>query len=239
MGPGLEPEIQVPVFVELPEGQGGLLVQGKMTDPVLESFTSTAIYKVIELDITAPGDGIYHAAIYSHEKNGKFALAPSYLESFTIAELVMLSIDIPIIHIGEGQHPVVVFIPMLAVLLIGTAYLHKNWDFRRPGTSNRVLVAISGLLCLGSAAMTLYQTIRALTITGLESHAVIALFLIFFSALGGHLLLRSSQAEHFGIEARTKAAFGGMLGLTFWAGLLVSPFLALIAALLPISQIKK
>jgi len=130
----------------------------------------------------------------------------------------MLSIDIPLIHVCEGQHPVLVFMPMIAALLIGTAYLHKNWDIPRPGKSNRVLAAISGLLCLGSAAMTLYQTIRALTITGFESHAVIALFLIFFPALGGYFLLRSSQAEHFGIKARIKAAFGGILGFSFWAG---------------------
>lgn len=76
MGPGLDLEIEVPPFVELPEGQGILMVQGKPTDPVLEPFTSTAIYKVIELDMTAPAEGFYHFAIYSSEQEGKFALAP-------------------------------------------------------------------------------------------------------------------------------------------------------------------
>lgn len=238
MGPGLEPEIEVPSFVELPEGQGSLLVQGKPAEPVLEPFTSTAIYKVIELDTTAPADGVYYVAIYSNEQQGKFALAPGYLESFTVRELIMLSIDIPVIHIWEGQHPVIVFFPMLAVLLIGLIYLRRNWRVRRPASVNQGLAAIAGLICLGSAAITLYQTIRALAITGIEPQAGISALLICFPTLGGCLLLSSSRAAYFGIKARIKAAFGGIVGLTFWAGLLIGPFLALIAALLPTLRTK-
>jgi hypothetical protein len=128
---------------------------------------------------------------------------------------------------------------MLAVLLFGLIYLRKKLGIRRPATVNQGFAAISGLICMGSSDITLYQTIRALAITGIEPQAVTAALLICFSALGGYLLLRSNQATYFGVKARIKAAFVGMLGLTFWAGLFVGPFLALIAVLLPISQTKK
>lgn len=239
MGPGLGSGIEVPPFVELPAGSGSMLVRGKPTDPVLEPFTSTAIYVVIGLDMAAPANGIYHVAVYSNDQQGKFSLAPGYLESFTPRELIMLAIDIPVIHIWEDQHPVLVFMPMLAVLLIGLLSLNRNWGVRWPAGLNQRIAAVSGLICLGSAAMTLYQTIRALARTGIESQVVITSFLICFPALGGYLLLRGSQAGSFGVKTRIKVAFGGMLGLISWAGLLVGPFLALIAALLPTSRTNK
>jgi hypothetical protein len=96
------------------------------------------------------------------------------------------------------------------------------------------MASLAGLLYLGTGASTLCQMIRALSLTGYTSLATITLIFAIIPILLGIWILRLARP---GLpdtrQGRISLGVAGVLGLVAWAGLLIGPVLAIVAAVIP------
>jgi hypothetical protein len=140
------------------------------------------------------------------------------------------------IHLWEGQSPAGIFAPLIIVMVVGLAliFLYPGWrDVRRDPIA--CLVIFSGFLYLGGAAMTALQIIHTVLVTGYTSEVILTLlfvagplFLGVFAIRAGVILPAMSFSWSHGI---TMIGIG-LLGLLFWAGLVIGPVLALACGVL-------
>ena len=121
-------------------------------------------------------------------------------------------------------------------MVVGMAliFLYPGWS-GVPRDPVAFLVILSGFLYLGGAAMTALQIVHTVQVTGHTSEVILTLLFIagplilgvFAIRTGGRLPEMSSSWSH-GV---TMIAIG-LLGLLFWAGLIIGPVLALISGAL-------
>jgi hypothetical protein len=93
------------------------------------------------------------------------------------------------------------------------------------------LATIAGLCYLGGASIVLVQMVRALMVTGFSA----GIFLTFFFALvqimlGIWALKVTHSTTPQPIKDRLSLGIIGLLGLLFWAGLIIGPVIAFLAA---------
>ena len=237
MGPGLVNEGTLPEFVEIPEGYGFVAEKGVLGGREYEPFTPAAYYQICELDMTLNRSGTYYIAVFEPDHFGDFGLAIGYVESFTIEEWLLMPVSVINIHLWEGQSPLIIFAPLVAgVVGVFVAIL---WARRRgrqiPSTVSFWLGASAASVCIGTASMTGVQMVTALIRTSGPSVAggfVTVIFLTIQLLIGG-LMLWLAFKNRRGPGARVRMAVMGLAGLTFWAGLLLGPVMALVAASLP------
>jgi hypothetical protein len=76
--------------------------------------------------------------------------------------------------------------------------------------------------------------VRVLRLTGLSAGVIITLILAFIPIMLGIWILRISRST-FPLSKKDRFSLGiiGLLGLLFWAGLIIGPVIAFIAALVP------
>jgi hypothetical protein len=203
--------------------------------PSYEPFSPQPIYEVARFNVTVTRDGNYYIAV-SGPDGGKYSLAPGFLEEFTAAEWLTIPLSVVSIHLWEGQSPAGIFAPLITVMVVGLAliFLYPGWrDVRRNPIA--CLMIISGFLYLGGAAMTALQIVHAVQVTGYTSEVILTLlfiagpliFGVFAIRTGGRLPEMSFSWSH----GFTMIAIG-LLGLLFWAGLIIGPVLALISGAL-------
>jgi hypothetical protein len=236
IGPGIEPAGTVPTFVQVPSGSGAMVIPGKPPGkPAYEPFSPQPIYEVARFNVTVSREGNYYIAIFGTDR-GKYSLAPGFLEEFTAAEWLMIPLSVVSIHLWEGQSPAGIFAPLIIVMVVGLGliFLYPGWSgVRRDPVA--CLVILSGFLYLGGAAMTALQVIHTVQVTGYTSEVILTLLFIagplilgvFAIRAGGRLPEMSFSWSH-GI---TMIGIG-LLGLIFWAGLIIGPVLALICGVL-------
>ncbi|BBL68439.1 hypothetical protein MchiMG62_16200 [Methanoculleus chikugoensis] len=230
-GPGIVNSGTVPPYVAVPEGTGATAVPGNLPgQPEYEPFTPSKLYELARIDTAAPQTGDYTLAVYTPEEGGNYALALGYVESYTLGEWVRVPIDVVAIHRHEGQPLLLIFAPMIAVLVTGAALLLRS---RRPFSPFALFAAIVGLLYIGSGAMTLMQMVIAAV--GTDAGAALLLTLVFavIPVLLGVWALLVAFRRHVGAGERIAMAALGPLALVTWAGLVIGPVLAFIAAVLP------
>lgn len=230
-GPGIEGSGTVPPYVALPEGAGATAVPGRLPEqPEYEPFTPSKLYELARIDTPAPAAGDYILAVYTPGEGGNYALALGYVESYTPGEWVRVPIDVVAIHRHEGQPLLLIFAPMIAVLAIGAALLLRR---RRSLSPFALSGAIAGLLSIGSGAMTLMQ--MAIAAVGTDAGAALLLTLAFavIPVLLGIWALLVAFRRQIGTGERLAMAALGAIGLVTWAGLVLGPVLAFVAAVLP------
>jgi hypothetical protein len=230
-GPGIERSGTVPPYVGVPEGAGTMTVPGSLPEqPEYEPFTPSKLYRLARIDTTAPETGDYTLAVYTSGEGGNYALALGYIESYTVGEWIRIPVDIVAIHRHEGQPLLQIFAPMIAVLAAGAGLLLRR---RRSLSLFALSGAIAGLLYIGSGAMTLMQMVIAAA--GTDAGAALLLTLAFglIPVLLGVLALLAALRRHIGAGERIAMAALGALALVTWAGLVVGPLLAFVAAILP------
>jgi hypothetical protein len=235
IGPGIEPEGEVPSFVQVPAGSGAMLVPGKPPGkPAYEPFSPQPVYEVARFNVTVPRDGDYYIAI-SGPEGGKYSLAPGFLEQFTVAEWLLIPWSVITIHLWEGQLLAEIFAPMAIVLIGGLAFVVIRQ--KREGTRMDPmgwLILISGLLYIGGAAMTGWQVVHTVRVTGYTPAIIVSFVFIAGPLIFGILLamvgIRYSGQDSSGMSG-IKLILLGLIGLLVWAGLIIGPVLALASGL--------
>jgi hypothetical protein len=240
IGPGIEAAGNVPSFVEVPARSGAMVIPGKTPGkPSYEPFSPQPIYEAGRFNVTVPVDGDYYISVYG-PTGGKYSLAPGFLEQFTASEWLLIPFSVITIHLWEGQSPWIVFAPLIVVVIGGLtlAVMYRKKSGLQQD-SIRWMILLSGLLYLGGAAMTALQIIHTVNVTGYTSEVIVTLVLIagpiilgIFAILEG---IQQPQPDS-SLKSGIKMIVIGLLGLLFWAGLIVGPALAIISGVLILAK---
>lgn len=226
MGPEVVGSGTVPADVEVPPDTGVIVVESRApARPEYEPFTPSALSQVASysMDVTIPGT--YYAAVAG--EGGNFGLSVGFKEEFSVVEWLTVPISVVGVYLWEGQSPLLVFGPLVLVLFIGAVTLARAQ--RRLDIAG-FLAVVAGLLYIGGAAMILLQMGLALIQTGWSTTALFTLlFVLAPLALGAVAVRAGMKREQKGFFLKMTGV--GLLGLLLWAGLVLGPVLALVAAL--------
>lgn len=233
--PVLDADDTVPERVALPDGYGREVVAGSRPGSAeYEPFAPSASYETVQVDRQVDEGGRYLVAVYADEGAGPVGLAVGREERFTPTEYVRVPLDLVRVHLWEGQSPLLVFGPLVAVLAAGLFAGRNHLPATGP-TSIAAAVGVAGLLYVGTAVGTLLQMGLALSRSGLTAGALVTAVFVVVPLLAGGWLLARATAEPFAVSTRTRLALlaVGVVGLLTWAGLVLGPVLALAAAVTP------
>ena len=242
MGPGLAWNMSdIPTQVQIFPGYGAELVKGKQpTYAGYEPFTPSAIFLVASYDNPDTAEGAYYVAITTAANETDYSLAVGYLEEFTPLEWVLVPFNI----IGtvlpwEGQSWIEIFAPFIVVLIIGFALSARNVLQKKiRGSVSFWLAIAAGLVYLGGAAITTTQMVRVMLVTGPTPLAVVTIIFIAIPVLLGIWALRIAFRAPFAFRDRISLLIIGILGFIIWAGIIIGPVIAILAAVLPDHDVK-
>lgn len=238
MGPNIEPQGTVPDFVSVPPGATAMVVEGKRPEKAsYEPFTPASQYELVDIDMNIRASGRYYVAVYEPLRGGAYGLAVGYKEEFSLVEWIRVPLDVVRIHQWEGQSPGFILAPLLAVLAGGFGILF--WQRKKGGSVPRNtfgwLGSFVSYLYLGSSAIIFTQMAIALTRTTVTSAIIVTIIFALLPLIAGIGMLRValSVRDKVELKARLKMAILGIVGLFIWAGLVIGPFIAIVASLLP------
>jgi hypothetical protein len=238
MGPKLASQGTVPDYVEMPEGAGGMVVEGKNpTRATYEAFSPSAFYQLADLELDAPSSGTYYVAVCENSRGGHYGLAIGDRESFTLSEWILTPLSVISIREWGGQSLPLAFAPAAAVFVVGIAILISR---RRRTGSPRTLFqwteAVAGLLFLASGFTVISQMLIALTLAPLGLDAIVTIVLALVPIIIGIFAIRFALRKAANVRSRVIMAILGVLALFAWAGFVFGPILAVIASVLPDSK---
>ena len=237
MSPGTASSSErLPIKVSVPQGYAAEIITGKPPQKAeYEPFTPAAVFEVASYskEITAPG--LYYLAVVSPADKTRYSIATGYAEEFTPSEWVIVPLNVISTHLWEGQSIITILTPFLALGILGFVVISRRE--KRKGshiTYSCWLATIAGLCYIGGVAIMLVQLVRAIVVTGhLSSVALTLVFAFIPMALGIWALRMGRSSSKRTIKDRTFLVLIAILGLVFWAGLLIGPLLAIGAAVIP------
>ncbi|MGA2918894.1 MAG: hypothetical protein ABSE13_10145 [Methanoregula sp.] len=222
--------------IEVPAGYDALLVTGHApTTADYEPFTPAPIYEVASYSAQARTPGIYYVVIVSKENETYYSLASGYKEEFSPSEWVLVPVSTISTHLWEDQPLLSILAPFLAVVILGIIVTARR-EQRKEARAGLVfwLATLAGMLYLGGAALTFVQMFRVIQVTGIQPAVAITLIFAAVPAVLGIIALRLVRRPvPYSRRDRISLLFIGGLGLVFWAGLIIGPVCAMIAALVP------
>ena len=233
MGPGVPEQGSLPGYVGSPAGVGHLVVPGtNAAQATYEAFAPSVFLQVAETSLDASVTGTYYVAVYDDDRGGRYGIAIGQREAFTLSQWVTTPLAFSAIYSWEGQSLVLVYAPALLVVLIGLGLLVRRQ--RRGRTLDLVgwMAAIAGLLFLGSGATVVSQMAVSLMRSKPDALVIATLVLATVPMVVGvlTLLLAMRRSGRWTIGSRLYLALLGVAALVFWAGWLVGPGLAIVAA---------
>jgi hypothetical protein len=237
MGPDIPDSGTSPASLQILPGSSVFVIPGRLPErPEYEPFSPAALYQVASYTTQVPASGTYYVAVFTADGEQDYSLAPGYKEEFTAAEWLHVPISVIGIHAWEGQSPVIVLAPCIALVLLGIALLVRQQ--KRTGISRSPfswLAITTGLLYLGGASITFTQMVRALGITGWDNSAILTLLFIIIPVVLGIAAVRIGFTAGHPVlrKDRVFIAVIGVLGLVVWGGLIIGPVIAFVAALVP------
>jgi hypothetical protein len=165
---------------------------------------------------------------------GRYVLATGYLEEFSIAEWVMVPIQVLSIRIWQGQPLALVLFPILGTVAAGMYWFWKKKSPFLPAPG-AWLLATAGFTYIGSGVLVFAEMVVAGLVTGLVASMVVTVLFAALPILLGVLMVRKA---FFLIQApswrdRGLVMLYGILGFIFWAGAIIGPVLAIAAAFMP------
>jgi hypothetical protein len=241
LGPFSDKNGTVPSTIELPAGYGWNVVNSTIPEkPTYEAFSPSAFLNLATYDDHVTTDGRYFVVVFQDPGlpviHGDYGLAVGYMESFTIAEYVLIPFSLLNVYQWEGQSLLQVFAPMVAVFLVGllALYLWRKESFAEMGVANGFAL-VSGLLFLGTATNTIIQTIISISQTGVVAEVLVTLMFIVATLLLGWFALQIALAGRSPLTNRQRMeVFAiGLIGLFVWGGLLIGPIIAMVGSVLP------
>ena len=234
-GPGVVQQGTVPPTVEVPAGDQAAVVQGvRPAAADFEPFTPIAGFRTAIYSATALTAGTYVIAVYTSSEGGPYTLAAGTLESFSPAEWIRVPVDVIGIRLWQGQSPLLIGGPYLAILAIGLLLF-----FMRQRRERMIPAAwiglVAGLLYLGTGVATLLQTGIALQLAPAGPLIVVPLVLAAIALGAGAAAVRASVKASDSTLGRFRLLMlvVGVVGLVAWTGVIIGPVLAVLAALLP------
>ncbi len=232
-GPGISPQGAVPTTVELPDGDTAIAITGMHPlNADYEPFTPIAGYQTAMYEGLAPATGTY--IIAAPNDGGPYTLATGTLEAFTVPEWVIVPINQLQIRLWQEQSPLLIFGPYLVVMVIGI-FLFLKLPGRQRMSPPAWLGFIAGLIYIGTGAATLLQTSIALQIAP-AGLAVLVTLVFVAIVLGAGVTAVSASVRLYKqthIRFRILMVVIGIVGLIAWAGVIVGPVLAFMAAIVP------
>lgn len=237
MGPSVSNQGTVPDYVEVPEGSGAMVVEGKLpAEATYEPFSPSSFYSLATMDLNAPSSGTYYVAVYEPYLGGHYGLAVGYRETYTLQEWILIPINLISIYQWEGQSLPFILAPMGVILVVGLALiLWRRRNREPPMALFNWTGALAGLLFMGSGVTVLSQMTVALTRASLVPEVGVTLVFAVIPILLGVAALRLALKTEERIKVRKRVYFVilGMLALFAWSGLLVGPILAIVTSFLP------
>ena len=226
----------LPQSVDIPRGYGAEVIKGqKPVTAEYEPFTPAAIFNIASYTENITQPGTYYVAIVSPADETQYSIAVGYLEEFSVSEWILVPVSVINTHIWEGQSIIVIFAPFLAIMILGLILITRREQtnqIKKP--LSFWLTIIAGLCYLGGASIVLVQMFRALLVTGFSSVVIVTLILAFIPILLGIWALSIGRSPSpRSKKDRFSLGIIGILGLLFWAGLIIGPVVAFIAALVP------
>lgn len=203
---------------------------GRMPErATFEAFAPSAFRELALVSQPAPATGTYLVRVESPGRGGNVGLAIGVRETFTAGEWLAIPFRVYAIHLWEGQSPLLVFGPAIAVLLLGALLLRRRLVGRRPSD---LLVIAGGLLVLATAVDGAVQATAALALAEPDGFAIVTATLIGIRVATGFALIRFGLLG--GDPGLGRAlAIGAVAGLAavVWGGVLVGPLLAVTGGL--------
>jgi hypothetical protein len=230
------PGENIPRGVSIPEGYAEEIIPGvPPAGAEYEPFAPSAIFTVGRHSQMVTVPGAYYIVVFSPANDTAYSIATGYREEFSVSEWVMVPFSVIRTRVWEGQSIPDIFAPFFAIAVIGAIMVMRRE--KKKGTRPRLafwLTTSAGLCYLGGASITFIQMIRALGITGFSPGAGITLILVVIPAVLGFIALRLARGPvPRSVQDRLFMAVIGGLGLAFWAGFVIGPVMAVIAALIP------
>jgi hypothetical protein len=232
-GPGIDSSDLLPGGIGHTEGQGSIVVPpDPETVASYEPFTPMALYDRAELSFRAPATGEYSVLVSGDQ--GRYILATGYLEQFSIAEWVLVPVQVLSVRVWQGQPLPLVLLPVIGAVAAGAIWFRKRTGGIRlwPGAW---LLAVAGFSYIGSAILILAETILAGLVTGPDGSMIITVFFAALPLVIGGLMVRNA-GRLIGPPAlrdRGVILLYGILGFAVWAGVIIGPVLAIAAACMP------
>lgn len=237
MGPEIGEQGDVPDYVETPLGSKALVVEGEQPDQAsYEPFSPSSFYSLADATLDAPSSGTYYIAVFEPYRGGHYGLAIGDRESYTLAEWILIPLNLISVYQWEGQSLAFIFIPMIATLAIGIGL--AIWQMKKrenPRTIPDWIKTLAGLLFIGSGVTILQQMVVSLIQASLTPEIAITVVLVLVPILLGIGTLRLSLIGEgkTSFKKRIYLAILGVVALFAWAGLLIGPALAVIASVIP------
>jgi len=238
MGPKLDMRGAVPKYVQVPEGAGSIVVEGKNpTQATYEAFAPSAFYQLADLQLDAPSSGTYYVAVYENSRGGHYGLAIGDRESFTLSEWIFTPLSVISMRQWADQSPMLTFAPAAATLAVCmTILIMRRRTGESPRTPSQWTGAVAGLLFLASGFTVISQMLLALTLAPLGLDVIVTIVLASVPILLGVFAIRFALRTTTSNRARASMAVLGLLALFAWAGLVVGPILAIVSSVLPQSR---
>ena len=237
MGPNVTTQGQLPSYVQVPEGSGVLVEEGKQpAQATYEGFAPSGFSRLAGVRLNAPASGTYYVVVYDPSSGGHYGLAIGNRETYTPLEYISIPISLITVYQWEGQSVTQIFAPLVLTVVIGLVLMIWS-SVRRKSAYAPVqwVAALAGLLFLGSGASKFYQMLFTLTQTPVTPQITVTLVLALVSIILGLLTLRIALVSGGALTVKTRVSFFilGLVALFAWAGLLVGPALVVISSLLP------
>jgi hypothetical protein len=237
MSPGNSESINdLPQTIDVPPGYRAEMIKGqKPVTAEYEPFSPAAVFNVASYTKNITEPGTYYVAVISPADETQYSVAVGYLEEFSLQEWVLVPINLINTHLWEGQSIIAILTPFLAIFILGLILIaRRERDNKIKKPLSFWLATIAGLCYLGGASIVLVQMVRVLRVTGPSAGVIITLIFALIPILLGIWALRiarspSPQSK----KDRVSLGIIGLLGLLFWAGLIIGPVIAIIAALVP------
>ncbi len=247
VGPFADKNGSLPITVELPGNSGWKVIDGVVPDtPTYEPFSPGSFLNLAVFDEHVPADGRYYVVVFQDPSiaviHGDYGLAVGYIESFTITDFITIPFSLLNVYQWEGQSLVQLFIPMVAVFMVGLLglFLWKKEAFAQMGMIH-VFALISGLLFVSTAANTIIQTFISISEAGLVAEVLATLIFIVAPLLLGWIAIRMALSGKMPWTVRRRVwLFAiGLVGLIVWGGLIVGPIIAVVGSVMPMGRTLK
>jgi hypothetical protein len=245
IGPDVAAQGSIPKNISVPSGSNARLVAQTQLTPTYEPFSPSIFTGLADETIVAPTPGKYYLVVFEQSNSttgGNYGIAIGNRETYTIDEWLLIPLNLMNIYQWEGQSRALILTPMIATLVVGIVLV--AWRFRKQCDLSNPMAwigAIAGLTFIGTTASTLFQLlVDAAKVTVGAEASITAIFIVIPLILGLVTLrvaIKNSQKAT--VRKRIYFMVLGVAAIFMWAGLIVGPILAIIAAVMPTNLKRK
>lgn len=236
MGPSIPNQGFIPAYVEVLPNAGLTAVDGvRAEQATYEAFAPSAFVELVNFSLPAPANGLYYVAVHNADRGGNYGLAIGDRESFTLTDWLLMPLATMSVYAWERQNVFLIYGPLLLTMAFGLFFL-----LRRHRNGQRLdliawLSATAGFLFLATGITVFFQMILSVSQSAVDGFVVATLILAILPLLVGGFALRFAlrHSGDWGLSSRLWLVAFAVAALLVWAGFVVGPAIAIIAALLP------